>query len=365
MYAASAAFLAAIRESQTLATRATLTPTSGAPIDLPLEDGTVTIDRTADHRRRCDIQIADATLYPDSTSDPVNVYGATVRLYRGVDFGGGRQELAPLGKFRLEDAGREIPAGALGITGWDASRQVLDTRFAKPRTFPSTGAIALIEQLILEVDPTAAFDVTVSDTTTTIPKHVVDRDRWPEINRIAALLGAEVFPDATGRWQIRDVPNPQTAQAVWEINAGEGGVLVGASNRVTREGAPNQVVAIGESLDGNSDPVYGSAVDSNPLSPTLWGGPYGKVPRFYSSPHLRTVAQANRAAAAMLADHLGVSRSVSFTAVPNPALEAGDAVGITYPDGTREVHLADTLTIGLGPSAPMTGETRARDWDAA
>lgn len=365
MIPVSDAFLRAMRTSHSLKTVAICTPASGPTLELPIEDGSITMDRTADQRRRLDLQISDALLYPDSPTDPVNVFGATVAISRGVVFGNGVEELVPVGIYRLEDAGREIPSGSLAITGWDLSRQVVDARFLKPRRLNQMTGIALIELLISEVFPGAQFDVTATDTATNVPKHVVERDRWAEVKRVAQMLGAEVFPTATGIWRIQDVPNPASATVVWDIDAGATGVLVGASNKVTREGAPNIVVAIGESMDGNQDPVYGIARDTNPLSPTYYLGKYGQVPRFYSSPHLKTQAQADRVAAAQLADHLGVGRTVAFTAVPNPALEAGDAIRLVYPDGLRETHLIDSLTMPLVAAGAMTGETRAVEWDAA
>ena len=57
-----------------------------------------------------------------------------------------------------------------------------------------------------------------------------------------------------------------------------------------------------------------------PRHPTYYLGPYGSVPAFYTSSHIRSQAQADRISAAHLADHIGASRTISFDAVPNPAL---------------------------------------------
>src|SRR5207237_1016482 len=68
-------FLDAIRAPHNLKTSATVTTPSGGTLDVLVNDGTVMIDRTADQRRSLDLTIADPMLYPEATSDPLNVYG--------------------------------------------------------------------------------------------------------------------------------------------------------------------------------------------------------------------------------------------------------------------------------------------------
>ena len=371
MLAVSDQFLAALRYGHAVTTIATLYPTAGDPVVLPVEDGTVTIDRTADHRRALDLTVApiydDGTeVYPSSTADPLNVYGAEIVIEHGIRFANEATELVPLGVFRVESASRVLPGGGVQITGWDRSRQVLDARFLHPHKLVAQLAVDLIQALITQVYPSASFTITTGDTTT-IPKHVVDRDRWPEVQRVAQVIGCEVFADADGDWVIQDVPDLATALPVWAADAGEGGVLISATDTVTREGAPNVVVALGESVSGNNPPVTSQSphgYDNDPLSPTYFLGAYGQVARFYSSPHIRTQGQADRVADSQLADHLGATRTIDFNTVTNPALDAGDCVTVTRPDGSSEKHLIDALTIPLLPSGEMTASTRAQDWTA-
>ncbi len=366
MQALSDTFFEAIRGPHMLATLAIITPPTGDPVVIDVNDGAVTIDRTAEQRRRLDLTLADPALYPESPLDVVNVYGSEVTVWRGVSYATGATELASLGVFRIQDVSRSVPDQTVSLTGWDRSMQCVDFRFRVPRKFGSLLATDLITGLITEVYPSAAFTITTADATT-IPKHHVDRDRWAEIQRVAQVIGCEVFADENGDWVIQDTPDPTTATPVWTVNAGEGGVMVGTQDTVTRDGVPSVVIAIGETVSGNNAPIVSASphgYDNDPLSPTYYLGAYGIVPRFYSSPHIRTQAQANRVADSQLADHKGVTRTISFDAVPNPALDAGDAVTIIHPDGLTELHLVDALTIPLGPSGVMTGETRAVDWAA-
>ena len=101
------------------------------------------------------------------------------------------------------------------------------------------------------------------------------------------------------------------------------------------------------------------ARDLDPLSPTRFGGPFGMVPRFYSSPFVTTVPQAEQAAAALLLRSVGLPYSVDFQAIVNPALEVLDPVEITYDDRSRrEIHVVDRLTLPLTAASVMTGATR-------
>lgn len=363
-------FQAALRSSHGFTGKAIAYPPNGDPVTLPTSDGTVTIDRTADNRRSLALSVSDPSLYPTRPTDPIAPYGTEVIVWLGIRYGGGRVELVQLGVFRLQDAERQLPGTeGLPITLWDRSKQVQDERFPAPRKFAAMTALALIQQLIGEVYPTVTYTVTTpAAAATTIPKHVVAQDRWAEVIRVAQACGCEVFFDETGNVVIQDVPDPSTAAPVWVVDAGPTGVLVSADDKVTRDGQPNIVVAAGESPSGNNDPVtsqFPHGYDTDPTSPTYYQGAYGQVPRFYSNPHIRTQAQADRTADAQLADHLGVSRTISFGSVPNPALDAGDAITIIRPDGSTELHVIDALEIPLSPSGVMTGETRTPDWSAS
>ena len=79
-------FLDAIRAPHMLATLATVTPPSGDAVDVLVNDGSVVIDRTADQRRSLDLTVADPSLYPEATTDVLNVYGSEITVSRGVEY---------------------------------------------------------------------------------------------------------------------------------------------------------------------------------------------------------------------------------------------------------------------------------------
>ncbi|HEY9418126.1 MAG TPA: hypothetical protein VIQ30_25480, partial [Pseudonocardia sp.] len=149
----------------------------------------------------------------------------------------------------------------------------------------------------------------------------------------------------------------------WTIDAGTNGVLVEMSRALTRDGIYNVVVAHGEATDQTS-PVATAVADVNPHSPVRYGGPFGPVPRFYSSPFITTVGQARTAAAALLRKSVGLPYRVDLTAIPNPALEPYDVVKVRYPAAGRsrslrsELHVLDTVRIPLRATEPVQLTTR-------
>jgi hypothetical protein len=124
-----------------------------------------------------------------------------------------------------------------------------------------------------------------------------------------------------------------------------------ASDRVN-----NGILAIGENTADNVLPVSYLAVDNDPSSPTYWYGPFGRRPGFYSSSTLISLAACTQAANLQLAKAKAPNASGDISSLPNPALEPGDVVRVTHPDGTRELHQIASFSVPLDPGGdfPIT-----------
>lgn len=176
--------------------------------------------------------------------------------------------------------------------------------------------------------------------------------------------GAGGFPtfDANGDWLFTDQPNTGD-EPVWDVDAGETGVLVSDEEALDRTGLYNGVLVTGQT-SVEQPPLQALVVDDDPASPTRWGGPYGKVCRIEQSSSVSSVAQAEVAATALLNSRLGLSRSLTLTAAPNPALEPGDVVTVRFADGRVETHIVDTIQLGLEAAMPQQLATRSQ-WTPA
>lgn len=320
-------------------------------------DGDVQLDGNAPIRSTLEMTTPGAGMWPTRASDLLAPYGNEIFVRRGIRYGDGVTEWVSQGFFRIYTPEQDdAPDGPIRIQARDRMSGIVDGRLPTRRAFSaSTTYGAMLSALVTEIYPWATIEW---DDTTNLQQIgrqiIVEEDRYAACNDLVTSVGKIWWWDHRGILVIRTPPSPSAP--VWDVNHGEGGVLVSLGRRLTRESVYNGVVAVGEGAD-TTDPVRSLAVDRNPASPTFWGGPFGKVPRFYSSPFITTVGQAQQAAASMLSKQLGLPYAVDFAAVPNPALEAYDPIRVTYP-GRSEVHVVDRITIPLTAGVPVTASTR-------
>jgi hypothetical protein len=346
----------ALRGAARPAARATVYPPQGEPFLARLISWSVTADRTAQVRRACAV-----TLAPETSRGlaGVTVQGGYLQLDVGLDYLDGTQELIPQGLFRLDAEDTERPGGGIALQGYGREKVVVDDAFLRPRTDSNSSGQDLIERLLLESVPDAVIvrrasrDAPVSRTTW-------ETDRWGAIDgddaSIARALGVEVWADGRGRFVISDVPTLSDAP-VWTVNSGAGGVLITARTSTSTAGAYNVIVAAGDASNGTVPVGPVIVQDLGVTSPTRVSGPFGRRVRHYSSPLLRTAGQADAAARSLLANSLGLTQGLAFSAVPNPALEPGDVVLVDPEDEAPSLHIIDRIT--LSSSGAMSCDTRS------
>ena len=64
---------------------------------------------------------------------------------------------------------------------------------------------------------------------------------------------------------------------MWRINEGSDGVLIGINTKVSRDGMYNAVQVVAQNAFPGDEPYAGDWVrDTDPTSPTRWGGPFGR-----------------------------------------------------------------------------------------
>lgn len=349
MYPVSDRFLKAIVESHRPVTEVTLFRTDGQVEQLPHTGGVVTVDRGQQCRRTCTVTLADVSLIPRTAADKLSVYGARLRISRGVDYGGGSRELVPLGVFRIDEVSGDVDQGPVTIQGKSLECIVADDRFTEPYRASGTavGAItALIQRSIPDavvVTGAAVVDAAIGPRTWD-----VDADPWAAVVELGTAIGAEVYADPDGVFVIDELPDLLEATPVWDIKAGEGGAYIRAIRGMSSDGVFNGVHARGENTETDVAPVSDLVVDSDPGSPTYWDGEFGHRPTFYSSATLITTGQCTSAATLKLRAAKAPNATADITSLPNPALAPGDVFRAAYPDGTKELHQADSFPVPLG-----------------
>lgn len=355
MYDVSARFLQRLAESHTVATRVQLFLTDGRVVDLEHAGGSVTVDRSQSIRRTCTVTGCDVTLIPRTPTDQLATYGARLRIARGVDFGDGTSELVPLGVFRLDAVEGDLGQGPVTLQGKDLSAVIADDKFTEPWTATGT-VVSAVTALVLRSLPDAAVITDIVDAAIGRRTFDTEGDPWAAVQEIAAVAGAVVYASADGVFAIAALPDLLTTEPVWAVEATEGGVYISGTRAMTSDNVFNGVLARGENTADNVAPVSYLATDSDPNSPTYWGGPFSRRPMFYSSSTLITEAACIQAANMRLAAAKAPNASGNFSSLPNPALEAGDVLRVLHEDGTRELHqvAAFTVPLDLGGDFPIS-----------
>lgn len=355
----SAAFLDAVTRSHTLAIRADLLLGGVTAIQgLPINAGSVTLDRTAAIRGTCNVTIAAPELVPATAFDPLTPFGAELQLWRGVQLSTG-PELASLGIFGIQDLTTDAAGSSMQISGLDRAQRVVDAAFEGTEIVAAgTNYGAAIQDLIAAGVPGLTYRFDATDEVTPLLVYTPDSDgRWAAAQAMAATIGFDLNFDGDGALVFAAVPDP-TATPVATLTDGPGGVIVTATKKWDRAPAYNAVVAVSSNP---GTPVSAVARDLDPTSPTYYFGPFGRKPLQYSAP-FTTVTQAQNAANAKLRSLLGVTQSLDLAIVPNPAYEPGDILGVQRLKlAVNEVDVLDSLTISLdATSGAMTAGVRAR-----
>jgi hypothetical protein len=373
MRAVDAIFLRTLRGSHRPVFRARVITTyqtgvqpDGDLIDIVDSNGEVSQSSTADIRSSLTLTVPEP--WPKSATDHLAPYGNEIYIERGLAYGNGQTVWVGLGYYRINTPQQDIvPDGPVTITGSDRMAGVIDSKFIRPQQFSQTMTRRQLSEFLVQdaLGPQAVVewdDPAVADAVIGRPL-VVEQDRYGALKDLADSVGKSVFFDYRGVCLFRTRPDI-TGVASWTVDAGGNGVMVSMSRNLTRDGVFNAVVCTGEGADTNT-PAYAVVADYSENSPTRYGGRFGKVPDFYSSPLVVTQAQAVTAGTERLKTQLGLPYKVVLSLVPNPALEPEDIIAVSYPDRARslslqtEKHIIDTIRhpIGVGAGAQSI-ETR-------
>lgn len=324
------------------------------PVSVPVEDGTATIDRTAQNRRVATVQIPWSLRAGEDLGLDLRelTLGGYAIVSRGLRYADGSVELVALGRLRVESVTWDTLAASASLELADGMSQIRDEPFTAPYAAkgirPADAAAAIVYAVfgasIAYSAPYAPADA-MGDT-------IYSGSRADALSALEQSYGAETYFDADGNFVFAAKPTGDEL-AVWTVDAGEAGVMVNASENLDRTGIYNGVLIQGQA-DADSPPITSLAMYTDPSSPIRWGGPFGKVALVADSTSVTTQDQADATAASLLNLRLKQTRSLTLTSAPNPALEAGDTIGVVFPDGRTETHLIDATTISLGTDAQTT-----------
>lgn len=330
-----------------------------------LESGSVTQDSTAQVRWTCSLVLHDAPFGKDG----INPFTTRIRIRHGLAYSRTQSELLSLGAYKVMTTSRSRAENGLTITGDSYERFLLNARLRKPWKAPAGSAESRLDRLIHSVKVLASAPIVWDGVASVwLPSTLIERDRWDAIDgstgstSIARTVGGRIFADPQGAFVVRPVPSLEDPTS-WAAQAGPGGVLVNSTEELTNENTYNEVIANGESTDGETPAVGpGISADTDPLSLTFIDGEFGEKTYFYTSQLLTTLTQCKKTAASMLAPLLGLRQQITFDSLHDPSKEAGDVGLVTGVDGQDERVILDSVTYDLlgGPLQANTRTTQTR-----
>lgn len=347
-------FLNALMYPHQMTCRAELIWQGSIIANIPVVSGSVTVDRQSTVRRTLDAEL-DPTYAPKVITDRLTPYGSVIRVYRGIRWPNNdiTENVVFLGRVDSVEFGRL----SLRVRASDLGGFIADARFEKPYT--ATRNMLIIDQmkaLITDAYAAATFTVNTTSTARITTPATWDRERADALDNLAETIGCEWYASADGTFHIDPLPALSAASAVWVIDTGDTGVTITRETALDRQAVYNAVVVNGEPPDGQA-PAYGVARDANPASLTMWGGPFGKVPRFFSSQFIYTNTQAQNTALSMLGDAVTSTQSVNVGCVANPRLMSGQVVLIQdtlSPSAWDGLYFINSMTLPLDPESAMS-----------
>lgn len=349
-------FLAEIRRSHRVFSYVEITSPTRNTVRLPATEGDVTVDRTAQIRRSCDITCVDrdGSYVPVDATSILTPFGTEVRPYRGVLYDNGEIEVMPLGVFRLAKSTVDDSLGGapeIKLEAYDLSRTVARDKFTAPYVIAAgTNLVQAIKDILDRTFPDLEFDAISTARTTTAPRvYDTGDDPWEAVTELATSLGCDIYFDVEGVVAIHPPVDLDSLPAPdFSYIEGQGCTMTNLSQVFTDEPGFNGVIVIGESPGDEKPAVRGEAWDDEPTSATYRRGPYGEVPQIITDQAIKTVEDATATASALLQNYLGFSSQLSITAVTNPAFECGEVV-----DVRRERSRVDDLYIVDAFNVPL------------
>ena len=323
--------------------------------DVPITDGQVTVNSGQGVRRTLDVTVADTALW-----GTLDVAGVELRAYRGVRYPSGQVETVPLGVFGLDSQSIGVaPGGGIQVrSAPDRWARVQRARFEVAETSVAGSAVTSeVVRLVTEAVPGIDY-VNATTSTALVGVLVWDRDRDKAVNDLLTSISAEGFFDNEGALRLVDAPLLSQAP-VWTVDASPSGVLLDGARIRDRSRTYNVAVVFDSRTDGSVpfDPQI--AEDNDPTSRTYVGGPFGRVPYFWSSPAVTTTAAAMEAATTILHRVKATNAQLNVDAVVHPGLDRGDVISVVTADGSTELHLVDSLTIPLTVDGAQSITTRS------
>jgi len=319
--------------------------------------GSLSADLASRVVRTLDLNVTD-DLYPYEVDDLLNPYGNYVKAFRGIEFADHHKYSWQVFEGRINRANLES-GGQCSILCSDRANDVVQARFERPTT-SQIGALVIDEfrRLISDAFPDARFG-TSDRFDQRVPLLTWEHDRGKALDEMSTAVGAFWYPLANGEFVLRLAPWTVAGSVVTTFTDGPGGIVGESFGARSRESVFNSITVTGERADG-TEPVFYTARDDNPNSPTFISGPFGVRNKLVQLNTPTTQSNARSAAETYLRHTTALTDQWSFTCVPDASLELGDVIGLQVRDQLPLVQVVESFDLPMSGKGAMTVRCRSQ-----
>jgi hypothetical protein len=335
--------------------------------NISVADGDIRVDRNAAVRRTGSITVVDDSLIGSVAQETLSPYGTEVKIRHGLVYPDGTEELIPMGVFIIDTISWDEESAMLH-GGQAFKLDLIDRAMVMNRadigpTLSFTGwyMTAVINHLMEYFWPelNITYGAGVGDWRNPGGTAFSSGNHWDIVMKMAKNMGGEIYFDVEGDPVVLLDPvfdeSTSNQDAIWTVSGAsvDDGTMISGSRGITREGVYNSVYVIGQSAT-NGPPPTAHVFNVNPNSKTNRNGPFRKMGKRIEDSTLTNAWKCQQLASKTLYELTRLSRSASFSCVPNPLLEVGDIVLLEYPSGDKEPALLESFSFPLGGGA-MSG----------
>lgn len=274
---------------------------------------------------------------PVDPDHPLGCYGQVLHVSMTVgSLVGAGWWTIPMGRFLITSV--EPGPSTVRVTGKSLMQRLEEDRLTEPMAPDPAGTLASELRRLVGARIGVIIDPALGDRP--CPSMSWGESRIDAVYEIAKAWPATVREGGDGIMYLSPPTSPPTSRPALRLSDGEDGTVVGVAASVSRDKVYNRVVARGQQSSDEGAPSF-QAIADQLTGPMRVGGPYGTVPRFFSSPLITSYEQAKRTAEAMLADSVRKKIKVPVQHAPDPRIRLDAHVEIA----TRPVDAASTKTM--------------------
>lgn len=295
--------------------------------------------------------------YPTAPTDLLAPFGNELRVFRGVTLGDGSDGYTwQVFRGKIQDVARSS-AGECTLYCTDRASEVVDHAFESPQNSQTSNTVFQeFQRLVLDAVPDANFGVSDAFNTPVRPL-TWEYDRGSALDEMATSANGVWYALANGDFVMRDFPWIGNRTPVLTVTDQPGGYVNGWTRSRSRSDIFNIVTVTGERLNGDT-PVYATASDTTPSSPSYTLGGFGVKSKLERLQTPATQGAALAAAESLLATYITPIETWTLQIPPDASLELGDVLQVDVDDASvRQVVTGFALPLDL--SQNMTISTRS------